>query len=134
MLLPGSSPDMKITCFWTISRKLFFYLSIQKMLTRHIFLVLFFSCILTALEKVFEAKVVETFVNSLQDLKPTINGLELLKYTCQDWRKLCCTKNRGILKRQTLGIICDNIQHIYLKSINFWNKMLELENIVLHGE
>ena len=73
----------------------------------------------TALEKVSEAKVVETFVNSLQDLKPSIYGLELLKYTCQDWRKLCCTKNRGILKRQTLGIICDNIEHIYLKSINF---------------
>ena len=35
----------------------------------------------TALEKVSEAKVVETFVNSLQDLKPTVNRLELLKYT-----------------------------------------------------
>ena len=29
----------------------------------------------TALEKVSEAKVVETFVNSLQDLKPTVNGM-----------------------------------------------------------
>ena len=38
----------------------------------------------SALENVSEAKVVETFMNSLRDLKPTVNGLELLKYTCQD--------------------------------------------------
>ena len=38
----------------------------------------------SALEKVLEAKVVETFMNSLRDLKPTVNGLELLRYTCQD--------------------------------------------------
>ena len=38
----------------------------------------------SALEKVLEAKVVETFMNSLRDLKPTGNGLELLKYTRQD--------------------------------------------------
>ena len=38
----------------------------------------------SALEKVPEAKVVETFMNSLRDLKPTVNGLELLRYTCQD--------------------------------------------------
>ena len=38
----------------------------------------------SALEKVLEAKVLETFMNSLRDLKPTVNGLELLKYTCQD--------------------------------------------------
>ena len=36
----------------------------------------------STLEKVLEAKVVETFMNSLRDLKPTVN--ELLKYTCQD--------------------------------------------------
>ena len=35
----------------------------------------------SALEKVSEAKVVETFMNSLRDLKPTENGLELLKYS-----------------------------------------------------
>ena len=73
----------------------------------------------TALEKVSEAKVVETFVNSLQDLKPTVNGLELLKYTCQDWRKLCCMKNRGILKRQILAIISNNIEHCCLRVVNF---------------
>ena len=38
----------------------------------------------SALEEVEEAKAVETFMNSLRDLKPTVNGLELLKYTCQD--------------------------------------------------
>ena len=36
----------------------------------------------SGLEKVSEEKVVETFMNSLRDLKPTVN--ELLKYTCQD--------------------------------------------------
>ena len=38
----------------------------------------------SALKKLPEAKVVETFMNSLRDLKPTVNGFELLKYTCQD--------------------------------------------------
>ena len=71
------------------------------------------------LEKVSEAKVVETSMNSLRDLKPTVNGLELLKYTCQDQRTLFCTKNRGLLKRQILAIISNNIEHCYLRVVNF---------------
>ena len=73
----------------------------------------------SALEKVPEAKVVETFMNSLRDIKPTVNGLELLKYTCQDWRTLFCTKNRGLLKRQILAIISNNIEHCYLRVVKF---------------
>ena len=34
----------------------------------------------SALEKVLEAKVVETFMNSLRNLKPDVNGLVRLKY------------------------------------------------------
>ena len=46
-----------------------------------------------------------SFMNSLQDIKPLVNGLELLKYTCQDWRTLFCIKNRELLKRWTLAIL-----------------------------
>ena len=41
----------------------------------------YFDC---ALDAVSEATIVEVFMNSLQDIKPLVNGLELLKYTCQD--------------------------------------------------
>ena len=71
------------------------------------------------LENVPEAKVVEMFMNSLRDIKPTVNGLELLKYTCQDWRTLFCTKNRVLLKRQILAIISNNIEHCYLRVVKF---------------
>ena len=37
-----------------------------------------------ALSKVSEASVMEKFMNSLSDIKPRVNGLELLKYTCYD--------------------------------------------------
>ena len=33
-------------------------------------------------------------MNSLGDIKPTVNGLELLKYTCNDWRTLFCTNEK----------------------------------------
>ena len=62
----------------------------------------YFDCTLDA---VSEATIVEVFINSLQDIKPLVNGLELLKYTCQDWRTLFCVKNRELLKRQTLAIL-----------------------------
>ena len=48
----------------------------------------------TALERVCEATIAENFMTSLQDMKPKVNGLELLKYTCRDWRILFCTKQR----------------------------------------
>ena len=75
----------------------------------------------SSLDKVSEAKVVETVMNSLRDLKPTVDGLALLKYTCQDWRTLLFTKNRGLLKRQILAhaIISNNIEHCYLRIVNY---------------
>ena len=36
------------------------------------------------LSKISEARVMENFMNSLNDIKPRVNGLELLKYTCYD--------------------------------------------------
>ena len=57
-------------------------------------------------EKIWsEATIVEVFMNSLQDIKPLVNGLELLKYRCQDWRTLFCVKNRELLKRRALAIL-----------------------------
>ena len=62
----------------------------------------YFDC---ALDAVPEATIVEVFMNSLQDCLPLVNGLELIKYTCQDWRTLFCIKNRELLKRWTLVIL-----------------------------
>ena len=62
----------------------------------------YFDC---ALDAVSEATIVEDFMNSLQDIKPLVNCLELLKYTCQDWRTLFCVKNRELLKLRTLAIL-----------------------------
>ena len=50
--------------------------------------------------RVSEASVMEKFMNSLADIKPTVNGLELLKYTCNDWRTLFCTNERRCLNRR----------------------------------
>ena len=61
----------------------------------------YFDC---ALRAVSEETIVEVFMNSLEDIKPLVNGLELLKYTCQDWRTLFCVKNRELLKLQTRAI------------------------------
>ena len=58
-----------------------------------------------ALDAVSEATIVEVFMNSFQDIKPLVNGLGLLKYTCQDWRTLFCVKNRELLKLRTLAIL-----------------------------
>ena len=54
---------------------------------------------------VSEASVMEKFMNSLGDIKPTVNGLELLKYTCNDWRTLFCTDERWWLKQETLKLL-----------------------------
>ena len=58
-----------------------------------------------ALESVSEAEVVEKFMNSLKDIKPKVNGLELLKYTCKDWRMLFCGKQKQLLKKKTLDLL-----------------------------
>ena len=64
----------------------------------------YFDCALDAVSE-GEATIVEVFINSLQDIKPLVNGLKLLKYTCQDWRTLFCVKNRELLKRRALAIL-----------------------------
>ena len=58
-----------------------------------------------AFSRVSEANVMEKFMNSLGDIKPTVNGLELLKYTCNDWRTLFCTNERRLLKQETLKLL-----------------------------
>ena len=55
-----------------------------------------------ALSKISEARVMENFMNSLNDTKPRVNGLELLKYTCYDWRSVFCANERRLLKKETL--------------------------------
>ena len=57
-----------------------------------------------AFSRVSVASVIEKFMNSLGDIKPTVNGLELLKYTCNDWRTLFCTDERRWLKQETLKL------------------------------
>ena len=54
-----------------------------------------------ALSKISEARVMENFMNSLNDLKPRVNGLELLKYTCYDWRSVFCANEKRLLKRDS---------------------------------
>ena len=54
-----------------------------------------------ALDVVCEATIAENFMNSLRDIKPSVNGLELLKYTCKDWRKVFCSRERRKLKTKT---------------------------------
>ena len=58
-----------------------------------------------ACSRVSEASVMEKFMKSLGDIKPTVNGLELLKYTCNDWRTLFCTNERQMLKQETLKLL-----------------------------
>ena len=53
-----------------------------------------------ALSKVSEASM-ENFMNSLSDIKPRVNGLELLKYTCYDGRTVFCSNERRLLKQET---------------------------------
>jgi hypothetical protein len=58
-----------------------------------------------ALSRISEAKIIERFMESLNEIKPTVNGLELLKYTCQDWRILFCTKQKQLLKQETFKLL-----------------------------
>ena len=50
----------------------------------------------------FLKPVMENFMNSLSDIRPRVNGLELLKYTCYDWRTVFCSNERRLLKQETL--------------------------------
>ena len=65
-------------------------------------LCLYFDC---ALEKVSEGNVMEAFTQSLNDIIPKVNGLELLKYTCHDWRSDFCTEQRQLLKQETFKVL-----------------------------
>ena len=58
-----------------------------------------------ALSKISEAKVMEAFTESLNDIKPRVNGLEMLKYTCCDWRVVFCADQRQILKQETFKLL-----------------------------
>ena len=57
------------------------------------------------MDAVSEATIAETFMMSLQDVKPTVNGLELIKYTCKDWRILFGTNQRESLKREVFKLV-----------------------------
>ena len=54
-----------------------------------------------AMNSVSEVTIVQNFMNSLQDMKATVNGLKLLKYTCRDWRKNFVQENTKKLKTKT---------------------------------
>jgi hypothetical protein len=54
-----------------------------------------------ATNAVCEGIIAENFMKSLQDIKPSVNGLELLKYTCKDWRQVFCSRERQKLKTMT---------------------------------
>ncbi len=54
-----------------------------------------------ACSRISEGTVMEKFMDCLSDIKPRVNGLELLKYTCHDWRTIFCTNERRLLKQET---------------------------------
>ena len=58
-----------------------------------------------ALDSVCEATIADKFLNSLGDIKPSVNGLELLKYTCRDWRILFGLRERRKLKARTCELL-----------------------------
>ena len=65
-------------------------------------LCLYFDC---AFGKVSEGNVMEVFNQSLNNITPKVNGLELLKYTCHDWRSDFCTEQRRLLKQETFKLL-----------------------------
>lgn len=58
-----------------------------------------------ALEKVSEANVMKAFTESLNDIKPSVNGFEMLKYTCDDWRSIFCADQRRVLKQEIFKLL-----------------------------
>ena len=54
-----------------------------------------------ALSRISEGKIMESFSESLKNIKPEVNGLEMLKYTCRDWRIVFCSYQRQTLKEET---------------------------------
>ena len=39
-----------------------------------------------ALGRISDGKIMESFSESLKNIKPEVNGLKMLKYMCRDWR------------------------------------------------
>ena len=58
-----------------------------------------------ALPRVSEVRVIERFVESLREIEPEVNGLELLKYTCKDWRILFRTTRKQMIKQETSKLL-----------------------------
>ena len=58
-----------------------------------------------ALSKMSEAKVTEAFIENLKDIKPCLDGSELLTYTRADWRCDFCTDRRRALKEETFKFL-----------------------------
>ena len=51
-----------------------------------------------AFENVPENDVLRCFMKSLEEIEPSVNGLEVLNYIYQDWRQLFCSTRRGTLE------------------------------------
>ena len=50
-----------------------------------------------ALEFVSDADIMIRFLGELHNVHPEVNALEMLKYTCKDWREEFCIQNRDAL-------------------------------------
>ena len=54
-----------------------------------------------ALGRISDGKIMESFSESLKNIKPEVNGLEMLKYACRDWRIVFCSDQKRALKEET---------------------------------
>ena len=54
-----------------------------------------------ALSRISEGTIMETFSESLKNIKSQVNGLEMLTYMCRDWRTVFCSDQRRALKEET---------------------------------
>ncbi len=54
-----------------------------------------------ALGRIPVGKIMESFGESLKNIKPEVSGLEMLKYTCRDWRIVFCSEQKCTLKEET---------------------------------
>ncbi len=54
-----------------------------------------------ALSRISEGIIMESFSERLKNVKPKVNGLDTIKYTCRDWRTVFCSDQRPVLKEET---------------------------------
>ena len=60
-----------------------------------------------ALSKISEANVMQAFTQCLNDIKPAVHGLEMLKYTYFDWKStFCISEQRQTLKHEIYKLLC----------------------------